>query len=571
MQTESVENDQINEQASSESMSRLAAEALDAMPDWTNSFDSTSYNDILPEIFIDDSSQDNSSEDQGNRPAQNDSPAEGDSGNNETSLGSNTDSQAEPPPAVKVEVKDDFTEVRTFIANGHRVKITTLPDYKPKDSPYTYSRREMTVDGKRIVLTASAQEWFYSRSSNGTSSKDADSMPKIHIKVDSPADLAKVQASLLPVLERLIDQDKIKRYKTFDPNFADKEWSDTSPKAKPGPDVQASKGFTIYLPKEHALEVAGILDRTLVSQDLAIEFEKNGSVGDNWRKHTASARVSMERANWEFVEPAPNSNRIFHLLDAPVEKALSKKFDVYRDKNGRLTPEGLAAIEKTAGVEPGKLAIEPSTGRIALVSRIARGERGSGYVDESQANNEHGFRTGRPAMYALHELAGIDPVLAELDTPNQRNSRELPNIITKENIQQAKQAVEVNMLDVLEATYNKLARSKSQSEQETGKAMLESLSKSEDPLVREVAERVQKAVNAAQTLRATGQEPKTFRELLADQEYDLEKVSTGKKVKVSVGVSIGLGTTIAAGLSWLNSNRSQVSPLRDAAPKTQKK
>lgn len=473
-------------------------------------------------------------------------------------------------PEVKLTLNDErFSEVRKFKANGHDVTVESLPDFQRNDSPLTYSDRIVTIDGKAIKLRASEQSWFYSRSASFEG--DSADMPKIHIKVDSPGDLARVQASMLPVLEQLIDAKKIKVYKTFDPNFADKEWSSTTEKPAPGTHFQSAKGFTVYVPKEHALEVAAILDKALVGQQLVQSFEPNGSVGDSWRKNTVSGRVSLERANWEFVEPAPNANRISHLVDPAVEKALSRRFAQFRDRDGRMTPEGIAAIEKAAGIEPGKLHVEPTTGRIALISTIKRGEKGSSYVDESNANNTEGAKTGRPAMYALHELSKVDPVLAEL-APNQvRSTREIAKLLTPERVQAAKDAVVVPMLDVLEVTYEKLLSAKDEASRKQAKEMLEGLKTSEDPEVRKYAGQLEQAMFEADRAKSRGETPRSFKDVIADKRFEFDKVGSGRRITLGVGFGVGAGTLLGAYLSWQGSGKKEPAPLRESTPKVERK
>lgn len=473
-------------------------------------------------------------------------------------------------PEVKRALNSErLSEVRQFKVNGHDVTVESLPDYQKKGSPLTYSDRVVTIDGKPIKLQASQQSWFYSRSAD--TKADSAEMPKIHIKVDGPGDLARVQASILPVLEQLIDEKKIKVYKTYDPNFADKEWSSTTEKPAPGTHFQSAKGFTVYVPKEHALEVAAILEKTLVGQQLKQPFEPNGSVGDLWRKNSESGRVSLERANWEFVEPAPNSNRISHLVDPAVEKAISKKFAQFRDRNGKMTPEGIEAIEKAAGIEPGKLHVEPTTGRIALISRHSRGEKGSSYLDESSADSREGSRTGRPAMYALHELAKVDPVLAELAPNQDRPAREIAKLSTPQRMEAAKEAVVVQMLDVLEVTYQKHLSARDEASRKQSGEMLEALKSSEDPEVRKYAGQLEQAMAEADRAKSRGEAPRPFKDVIADKRFEFDKVGSGRRITLGVGFGVGAGTLLGAYLSWQGSGKKEPAPLRESTPKVERR
>lgn len=313
---------------------------------------------------------------------------------------------------TRTQVENSVTginDLRRRVVAGKEVTVSS-----PQHEKYKYDR-EVTIDGTSIKLKGDRQ-WFWSERPQNFQPD----FVKLHVAGTSPEDVAKLQAELLPMLEKMRKDGQVSAYKTFDPNFFDPKLDDDTRVGRP-PDGkgQYSKAFTIYLPIDQANKVAAHLDKTLQDKGMTLPSDyRSQTVGDSTRVSTQSRRVSIERDLWENTRDRWQGLN-GALLDEKLQKELTSSYALLGvDKEGMLSWEALRQIEKDAGLSSEQLTYDKQ-GRLMFVSRDQSGKLGGEnapyYADESQAVKEKGKLTGRPALHALYAMAEMDAAQLQIE------------------------------------------------------------------------------------------------------------------------------------------------------------
>ncbi len=438
-------------------------------------------------------------------------------------------------------------EERRRVIEGKEVKVRTSPDF---------GRREYEVNGKVIELNYQ-QGWFYSNRARNPPPEQV----KLHVTGTGIADLARLHKELLPVLEELRTKGLIHVYKTMDPNFMDAEWQIHPEKAgvMPGSKNQHSKAFTIYVSAEKAQEVASTIDRVLKEKGLTLKDFKGDCAGEISRQKSESKRVSVERDHWTHTKTITGVEGA--LIDPALANRIHDRFSKSHgtDATGRLTVAGLQAAEKASGIAPGQITYDKE-GRLMFADANIRSDRQTHnryYVDESNSNKERGSLTGRPALYALYEMEGLDPAKIHIDNKLElaktRPEKPLP---TPDRLAGTDSTAKVDgTLDRKELRPGEgLARERIERDRvdpreiEALRRHAEELAKSDKELDRKNAEALKKTADALEGKFGEEAQRVAHRKVLANSQRALER--TGHTAKAVAGGVIGIGILTGAALAY---------------------
>ncbi|MBX9687342.1 MAG: hypothetical protein K2X27_11610 [Candidatus Obscuribacterales bacterium] len=433
--------------------------------------------------------------------------------------------------------------------------------------------REVTVDGKTIKLTMGyPQQWFYSEGGGGESKDKAAEQVKLHVTGVSGNDVTRLQAELLPKLEELRAKGLIQQYKTFDPNFIDGKWHDNENRygREPGPTNNDSKAFTIYAPPDKVQEVAKIIDKVLKDKGLGLPNSYEGNnVGELTRKQSESKRVSVERDMW--TATTDKSGYRGALIDESTAKKIEEKFAKNGvDERGKLTPDALRAAEKAAGIAEHQLGYDKD-GRLMFLDENHRSEKVDGgrfYADESRANKTPGERTGRPAIYALYELAGEDPakihtdaikakqeVAVETSRPERvaPKAESLQGTDTKPNADGTLERKDAKPGEVLAREQLERRDRVDAKEIEALRKTGEELAKSEKAADKEKAEAIKRTVDALEGRLGREAQELAHKTMLSESRKALERGEGGGYGRAVTGGLIAVGILTAAALAYYRS------------------
>ncbi len=327
--------------------------------------------------------------------------------------------------------------------------------------------RNYRADGKDIVLVSRDRgAWFYGpdfKDSKGRTVEPGN--VKVHVIALNPADLAAVQAKLLPELLRATAvggplEGRIATFKTHDPMIGvEEEWARRVPwneKAGNEPFTigsrgQRAKAFTIYAPDaKSAREIQLYLDNLLKKNGLVLNgIVDTGNVGDASLIKEGSNRVTLEQDHFEpgrdaagtkgyKLSPTLNDAVTEYVLRRAAEWGYADVSAMFIDQQNReLKPEVLQQLERelhldgdncklTYASEPGS-----TTGRRLMIVDAAGEAKyaASGYMLEGNKVPvlENGkLKTGvsgRGAMYHISDIAGrklqldLDPARLQLNKP----------------------------------------------------------------------------------------------------------------------------------------------------------
>ncbi|MBY0550541.1 MAG: hypothetical protein K2W95_24900 [Candidatus Obscuribacterales bacterium] len=455
-------------------------------------------------------------------------------------------------------------EERARTVDGTEVKVRT-----PKDGmPW----REVEVGGNTVRLQRrGGQQWFYSEGGNPTNGQ-----VKLHITGVSENDLARLHKELLPLLEEMRARGDVELYKTFDPNFIDGKWKNSKENhsSTPGPLGQNSKAFTVYVPPHKAQEVAAAIDKHLKEKGLVLEGHKGDVVGERTRQRSDSKRVSVERDHWTLTSNGISDGA---LLDEALSRRIREKYAKSHGTTpeGRLTPAGLAAAEKAAGIEKGQLSYDKD-GRLMFDDANYGSDRASErrfYADEHRAVKEKGKLTGRPALYALYEAEGLDP--AKIHTDEVKATREVaaskPDRPRDRVVPTAEPLVAGDTRATRDGTLERrelrpgeaLARETLERrdkvdprEIEALRRQAEKLAKSDNEIERRQADALKDIVSSLEGKNGPHAQEVAHRKVIAEAQRAAER-GTGGYGKAIAGGMIGLGILVGAALAAYRSTHAE--------------
>ena len=243
---------------------------------------------------------------------------------------------------------------------------------------------------------------------------------KIHVTVDGPADLGRVQQVLLKELEKPGSRlnELVKVYKTHDPVHGVSLHDGVG--ALPAPHGQNAKGFTLY-PDNPALakQIADEVDRVLLEHGLGLK--KPIATGNVDQIHGAGNRVGILKDKFDaIVSRGVTAAKLENNLLA----AIYKEFKV--PPSGRLADQQLRFIEKDLNLAPNTLNYYDGVLGLQTKSKSSniQGKNDQGitqiYLDESSAGKGVGseanrksphepYLTDRPAYFRLAKRFGIVP------------------------------------------------------------------------------------------------------------------------------------------------------------------
>lgn len=447
---------------------------------------------------------------------------------------------------------------RTRTINGGEIKVRT--PQKLGD----FNQREVEINGRIIKLerdVLSKQPWYCSKPRPASIEGQ---QVKLHVTGMSPEDVVKLQKELLPLLDHMREKGEVRAYKTFDPNFMDSNWNNDPMRfgPSPGPELQDSKAFTIYVTADKAEQVAKIIDNLLEKKGLKLpEDHKAGTVGDKSREKSASRRVSIERDFWTVTENAHGDKG--GLLDAALSKKLYEKYKSYGESEGRLTEKALQRIEQDVGLKEGQLMYDRE-GRLMFKSADgSMASHGMYYASESSAQRTGPHKTGRPALYALYESQGVDPVQEHLkhEIPrlaDRRPQRRVPDAERLESVRQDQQ--QDGTVDRREHRAGEEARKLLEKREQVDKKEIEALkceceklenSKTESE--RQRGAKLRRTVEALEGKHGTKVQEQAHREMMKQSRQLLDRGEGGGYAKGVAGGLIGVGILTVAALAWYQS------------------
>ncbi|MBX9687347.1 MAG: hypothetical protein K2X27_11635 [Candidatus Obscuribacterales bacterium] len=455
---------------------------------------------------------------------------------------------------------------RVAVVDGQEIKIRTPTSY---ESDF---KREVEIHGNKIQLHQTiGQQWFYSETNYDVPRDGSAEQVKLHVTGIDAKDVAKLQAELLPFLEKLREDGHLQKYKTFDPNFMDGAWHDHPDRVgKPaGPKGNDSKAFTIYLPQSKAEDVAKLIDKFLAEKKLTLENFAGDNVAELTRNQSQSKRVSIERDMWE--KTVSVGGREGAVLDPALVKELHDKFGSHGITDGKLGSDALRAAEKAAGIKSGQLTYDRE-GRLMFADANPKSEKhpeNRFYLDESKANKTEGAKTGRPAIYALYEMTNLDPAKIHLDAVREQKrlaaeAAQPERVAPKaESLQGTETRVASDgTLDRRDARPGEvLAREQLErrdrvdaKEIEALRSRAEELAKSDKAADREKAEAMRNAVDALEGRLGKAAQEMAHKTMLAESRKALERGEGGGYGKAVVGGLIGIGILTTAALACYRSS-----------------
>lgn len=462
-------------------------------------------------------------------------------------------------------------EERSRMIDGSEMKVRT-----PVEARSLY--REVEISGQKIELMRSPwahQQWYFSADTAGD---DKYGQVKLHVTGVSSEDVARLQKELLPVLEELRKRGDVALYKTFDPNFMDANWADHADRlgSAPGPELQLSKAFTIYLRAESAELIAGALDKLLGEKGLRLDADfKAGTVGDISRARTESRRVSIERDQW--TATTDDQGRSGALLDESLAARLTSKYaQLGTDSSGKLTPDALREIERVTGMKAGQLSFDHG-GRLMFRSPECYANQGLYYVDESLSVRVPGEITGRPALYALYGAVELDPARVHLDQKRVEiskaaaPSRVIPSVDAVTSVV-ARTSADGTISREQHGPGEALAREQLEKRDRISPTELESMKKhcavleqSQNESERMQADCLRKTIEALEGKYGPVAAKLAHRAVLAESRAMLDRGSAGGYGKALAGGTIGIAILTGAALSWYRAtNRSDARQVERA-------
>lgn len=289
--------------------------------------------------------------------------------------------------------------------------------------------------------------WFSPR--KGFDANDLGDL-KLHINVKDAADFEKIQAVLLPYLEKdPVLASKVKQYKLLNPDQAAAERS-----GRIGDGANKNKAFTIFPANDADLDlVRNRLDAILVQHGLGLEQPVESRLGDIVRSQ--SNRIGVARDIWNAGHVTVDGlHTPVAVLDNQFELAARKKLDLAAAGDGvKLSGEQLRQIEKGAGIRTGSLVYDDA-GHLALRLENSIVDARGVYVAENQVAAKPGDLTNRAALYSLYKsVLGKEAVdVSRTAIPAAKN--DLNGLIRAESIEPQGQRVLVDGKEAVVGSFN---------------------------------------------------------------------------------------------------------------------
>lgn len=127
---------------------------------------------------------------------------------------------------------------------------------------------------------------------------------------------------------------------------------------------------------------------------------------------------------------------------------------------------------------------------------------------------------------------------------------------------------QIATIEMVEDAYTRVVNAKTPAERKQAMTLIEVLCLQQDV----DGPKLMVAVSEALEAQARGSAPKSFKEVMIAEKGSADRRSSSGKLTAGVGLGVGLGTTLAAGLAWLSSRQGkQPGPLVDRAPKLESK
>ena len=258
------------------------------------------------------------------------------------------------------------------------------------------AQKIVEVNGEKFnLMKMPGQVWFYGKFASG-----GEGAVKLHITTDSPADLGKLQAALIPELNKNPELAKVTAWKTFDPAIGA---GTATPDFVPTGKGQAAKGFTVYArTPEEAVQIQKTIDKILKDKGLGLDTPIASGNIDSIRG--SSNRVGIVRDTYQPAQMPKGSYEQAAKVDKVLQEHIQSSIGM--KPGDSFTDAHLRQIELQSGLRPNTLALDKN-GDLALLTQargssvINHGGEPKLYLDESRAGKEFGDLTDRQAYYGL--------------------------------------------------------------------------------------------------------------------------------------------------------------------------
>lgn len=262
-------------------------------------------------------------------------------------------------------------------------------------------RYRILKSGDEKTMLRKSGEWF---SSVKNHESDTHSPIKVHVLVDSPLDLARVQKVLIP---KLINDPELRahvgQWKGQDPEYSLSGRGHPETQAPTGVG-QGAKGFTIYSRNAtDAWMVQKRIDHILHEAGLSLKSEIK--TGNSESCPGLSKRTSICRDT--FAQGQSAEGALGPCFDEAVAFRINQHYDLRAGE--RLSTSNLRDLEQRTGLKENLLTYS-STGHLMIKGQGGiSGYHGGYYATESGISTAAGHLVERPAMYAVYRAFGVDP------------------------------------------------------------------------------------------------------------------------------------------------------------------
>ncbi len=264
--------------------------------------------------------------------------------------------------------------------------------------------RDIEIEGndgsKQTVSLYARGHWLEATDTKGVGKE---SPVKVHVSVQSAADLAKLQPV---VVEALLKDPTLRQlvggWKTMDPRYT----KNGDPAAKPhgaeptGID-QGAKGFTIYCgTPEHARQIQARLSEILAKNGLSLPTPINSGNVDSVDSRTN--RVGLVRDTWPQTADSGGRRASGYLLDAELNAKIHESY------GGRfLTQDDRRALETKLGLKANTLTYDSDHQLMLRAGRVHHYNKAL-YAYEDGVDKTKPL-VDRPALYRLYNHYNLDP------------------------------------------------------------------------------------------------------------------------------------------------------------------
>lgn len=296
------------------------------------------------------------------------------------------------------------TEVPAQVAGDASHTESTLAKPVSIEAPNPCIRHYNVGDKSYPLFRPPSTAWYY-----GKYPEDGDIVGsiKVHVTVNGPEDLARVQKALIPWLKDDPAASELTTgWKTFDPMHA--FGTGEPPSFVPGESGQNAKGFTLYTRNaEDAIKLQQQIDAELNKQGLGLKQPQD--TGNVDIISGASNRVGIVRDYF------PVTRDLSGNVGAKLDSQLTNQIEAEYAQGAKLTPSQLRAVEEHAGLRDGSLEYDKNGHLMLKLTKTGGGNHpGQVYVAESGASKAAGDLTDRPAIYALAHAFGWNPAVGAI-------------------------------------------------------------------------------------------------------------------------------------------------------------